>query len=279
MIRSETTKGSITAETAKQDAIGLAQKLWALDAPIQTVPTKFLVEGATGMATIPIPVYVIEHEKGLVLMDTGIKSGAYDDAFGALGDEAIKIKLEASPAQRPDRQLRKLGFSPDDVTHIVITHLHMDHTGAVDLFPNAQLYIGPGEFEWAENPTEETRHIFDWETIENIRGRNPILIPESGLDLFNDGSIHVFRAPGHTPGQLAILVHLKQDTFLLPSDAAHMRLSIDELIPDGLAWDFPISVETLKLLGRLRDQHDAKVWITHDPEDWIEFQHAPHYYQ
>jgi N-acyl homoserine lactone hydrolase len=274
-----TTKGSTTADMSLQEATGRAQKLWALDAPTLTVPTKYLVDGAAGIATIPVPVYVIQHSRGLLLMDTGIKAGAYDDPVGTLGEEAIKIKLTARPDQRPDRQLKALGLSAEDVTHVVVTHLHMDHTGAIDLFPNAQLYIGPGEFEWAENPTEETRHIFDWPTINSIRDRKPLLVPEEGLDIFGDGSVHVFRAPGHTPGQLAMLIHLEHSTFLLPSDSAHMRVSIENLIPDGLAWDIPASIETLKMLARLRGRHDAKVWITHDPEDWTEFRHAPHYYE
>ena len=74
-------------------------------------------------------------------------------------------------------------------------------------------------------------------------------------------------------------VRLANRTFILTGDAVHLRSALD------LEYHFPIdadtlsAIRTLKRIKRLRESEDATVWISHDPQDWAEYQHAPYCYE
>ena len=94
---------------------------------------------------------LIESSSGLILVDTGL--GLRDVAepqrrlsrfFIALNN--IQLREEDTAAA----QVRRLGFSPDDVRHIVLTHLDFDHAGGIEDFPNATLHVTAREKEVAD---------------------------------------------------------------------------------------------------------------------------------
>jgi len=99
------------------------------------------------------------------------------------------------------------------------------------------------------------------------------------VDLFGDGSLVILFTPGHTPGELSLLVRLGSRNFVLTGDTVHLRAALENEIHFPVDADTAAAVQSLRRLKLLRDSADATVWITHDPEDWAEFQHAPHCYE
>ena len=94
---------------------------------------------------------LIETEQGLVLIDTGY--GTQDvhkphprlsRTFHALLN--IRFRMEETAIH----QVKALGFSPNDVRHIVLTHLDFDHAGGIEDFPNARVHVMEAERDWAE---------------------------------------------------------------------------------------------------------------------------------
>lgn len=259
--------------------LGTAKRLWALDSPSFTVQANLVMYGLEGELTIPLPAYLIEHPKGLVLFDTGIVPQAIDDPRSVYGELADLIGLTGTPEQRLDRQIQALGYKLSDVTHVIASHLHFDHTGGLSLFPEAKFYVGQGEMPFAYWPTAIAAHAFRRPDFEVIPRKQWHEIPGCDVDLFGDGSLVVLYTPGHTPGELSLLVRLPSRNFVLTGDTAHLRAALEEEVQFPGDADSLAAVRSLQRIKLIRDGADATVWISHDPEDWAELGHAPHWFE
>ena len=119
--------------------------------------------------------------------------------------------------------LRELGLQFDDITHILITHGHGDHVGAIlnergeNNFPNATLMIDKKEYDfWAKSDNDTARKAFE------SFGERRIFI-EHNIDLFPQSTLRVSASPayGHTPGHITVRFTYKDDTFVFFADLLH----------------------------------------------------------
>ncbi|OLT41669.1 MBL fold metallo-hydrolase [Saccharomonospora sp. CUA-673] len=259
-------------------AIGTAKRMWALPGAEFTLDTGIMVVNGQGQVTIPVPSFLIEHDRGLVLFDTGIAFEAADDAKGVYGDLADLVGLAYGPDDRLDRQIEALGYKTSDVDHVIVSHAHFDHAGGVRLFPNAELYIGEGDLPYAFWPLPAATPFFrtaDFDTTRNWKWNQL----STDHDLFGDGSIVIYRMPGHTPGNTSMLVRLPNQTFLLTGDTVHLRQALTEDLPMPSDYNTLHAVRSIRRVKQLATAHDATVWISHDPEDWATLKHAPTCYE
>jgi N-acyl homoserine lactone hydrolase len=260
-------------------AFATAKRLWALDSPTFTVEANTLMYGLSGELTIPMPAYLIEHPRGLVLFDTGLVPAAIDDPRSVYGDLADLTKIHAEPHHRLDRQIEALGYKTSDVTHVIASHAHFDHSGGLYLFPQAKFYAGQGEMQFAYWPAKIGAGFFRLADLDATRGFNWHEVPGMDVDLFGDGSMVILFTPGHTPGELSLLVRLSDRNFILTGDTVHLRAALENEIHFPVDADTAAAVRSLRRLKLLRDSADATVWITHDPDDWAEYKRAPYAYE
>jgi N-acyl homoserine lactone hydrolase len=261
-------------------SLGYARKMWALDSPTLTVEAVTLMYGLSGQVTIPMPAFLIQHDRGLVLFDTGIAPEALDDPVATYGkDLADVLGLEGTTEQRIDKQIEALGFKTSDVTHVISSHLHFDHSGGHHLFPDAAFYAGPGEMAAAHFPPALGAFCFIPEHLARMQSWNWKEVTRHGHDLFGDGSLQLLWMPGHTVGELSLKVRLASRTFILTGDAVHLRAALDLEFPFPLDTDTLSAVESLRRIKRIAEAEEASIWITHDPDDWSEYAHAPGYYE
>jgi N-acyl homoserine lactone hydrolase len=260
------------------NAHGTAKRLWALEGGFLSEDRGKLVVGESGPVTLPCPSFLIEHGRGLVLMDTGLVPAAVDDPKGVYGDMADELKISLTREQCVDHQIRALGFQLSDVTHVIMSHLHWDHTGGMYLFPHAQFYVMSGELQYAYWPLP-AGPVYRREDIDPTRGFawNQIEGPE--LDFFWDGSIRILHLPGHTPGNASIIVKLANQTIILAADTAHLRSGYEKDLPMPSDHNTLQSVQSIRRLKQIAKALNAQVWMTHDPSDWAEFKHAPAFYE
>jgi N-acyl homoserine lactone hydrolase len=257
-------------------SLGFARRMWALDCPTLTVDATTLMYGLSGMLTIPMPSFLIEHPKGLVLFDTGIAPEAIDDPVATYGQElADGLGITGTEDQKLDRQIRALGYELEDVTHVISSHLHFDHSGALHQFPHAKQYVGAGELPFAHWPTPIAAFCYMPDQLQRIRNFDWHEVPGIDLDLFGDGSLVILSMPGHTPGELSLKVRLASRTFLLTGDAVHLRAALEKEYHFPIDWDTREALVSLRRIKRLAEGEDATIWITHDPDDWAEYKHAP----
>ena len=94
---------------------------------------------------------LLETDDQLVLVDTGYGTADMEDT-GRLGHGEMLLNTQPDPEQPAIRQVEKLGFKPEDVGHIICTHLDRDHAGGLPDFPHAQVHVLLAERDAALNP-------------------------------------------------------------------------------------------------------------------------------
>jgi glyoxylase-like metal-dependent hydrolase (beta-lactamase superfamily II) len=94
---------------------------------------------------------LIETNDGLVLIDTGYGSQDITRPRERLSDFFLALnRPQLRTEETPVAQIRRLGFAPADVRHIVVTHLDFDHAGGIEDFPNARIHVTAREKEVAD---------------------------------------------------------------------------------------------------------------------------------
>ena len=142
----------------------------------------------------------------LLLIDTGI-GDKHDPRFQA------NYGMETGAVRLPEA-IRRAGYEPGDVTHVLLSHLHFDHCGwntridpsgrIVPPFPNARYWLQRGEVEHARQPNERDRASYD------PRNWEPLF--EAGVvELFGDEGepipgVRAVRVPGHNADMCIVLI-------------------------------------------------------------------------
>ena len=109
---------------------------------------------------IPYFFYVIAHPDGNVLFDTGGHPSLASNPRDRLGDaaDAFEVKMEESDGYC--RSSRRPASVPPTIPHVVLSHLHYDHAGGIEFFPEAHFYAQGIELEFANNPPIYQRDIY-----------------------------------------------------------------------------------------------------------------------
>lgn len=175
-----------------------------IDVLVQGFPGKSVCHGGLGWSTVTL----LRHEGRIVLVDVG--------AFGMRREIA--------------KQLKAQGVAPGDVTDVVLTHAHYDHSVNFTLFPNATAWIGADELAWAAaqppgfNPLPE---LYVRELATSARVRRVA----SGDELLP--GLTAIAGPGHTPGHLLFLLEAEGQRILFTGDAAKNRAELLGMAADS----------------------------------------------
>ena len=229
----------------------------------------------------PVGFYVIRHPKGNVIFDTGNNDRTIQDAAGWWGPLAKGFGLKMTANDAIDVQLGKIGLKPADINYVVLGHMHLDHAGNMSKFPNATFVIQNDELKaaWWPDPGYSVYYI-PGDFVDSKKYN--IIRLEGDLDLFNDRSLEVMRAPGHTPGSQFAIVRLpKTGTVVLTSDVAYLKENLDKnLIPPiPGTWSPMAMYKSYQRVRHVRDVEKASIFYAHDPEVFKATKHAPDYYE
>ncbi|MBN1857377.1 MAG: N-acyl homoserine lactonase family protein [Dehalococcoidia bacterium] len=236
-----------------------------------------------GEYRIPVSAFLITHPAGNVLFDTGMDPLTITEPEVIWGPVMDQITPEMEEGNHILKQLEVIGFSPDDIRYVILSHLHSDHAGAIRFFPRAEFILQRIELETA---MPDPVRLFYPEPYRGARMDGTLADPvrsvrliDGDLDLFGDGRIRMLSTPGHVPGHQSLLVHLDQTgDVLLTVDACNDRGQLDNtVIPDG-TWKAEVSRSSLALLRSLRETAALTIY-GHDPEQWPNIRHSPTFYE
>lgn len=229
-----------------------------------TSPLGGFLLGESGSLTYPVPVFVIEHPRGLVVVDTGLHPELATTSQRLRGlSESFQIHLPADGSGTVGPALRAAGFDPAEVAEVVFTHLHFDHTGGLLELPNARVVVQASE--WAElgNDRQVVSGAYNPDDVDLGHDRVEI---DGDYDLFADGTIVSLVTDGHTPGHQSVRVLNESDTYVICGDCCYLRrtLTHEHLPPSQDPGRHLTSVRRLAA----EQSRGATLLYGHDPEQW-----------
>ncbi|HEX4879751.1 MAG TPA: MBL fold metallo-hydrolase [Limnobacter sp.] len=234
---------------------------------------------------------LVETEQGLVLVDTGLGTGDIENPSRRLGKGFVAMMQPTlSASETAVEQVKKLGYSPKDVRHIMPTHLDLDHAGGLSDFPMAQVHVYKPEHQHAVQPslrdslryrTAQFAHQPDWALHSQCKLEwfgFPAIQPLAGIDIL------LVPLIGHTRGHVGVAVRQGAKWLLHCGDSYFHRSEVQPEpampMPPMLAF-FEKLVQTLPkermaTQGRLRTlvkNHGDEValFCAHDPVEFESF--------
>ncbi|WP_064749206.1 N-acyl homoserine lactonase family protein [Lysobacter antibioticus] len=225
-------------------------------------------EGHPG--TLMASCFLIRHPQGDLLWDAGLG----DQHAGS--PEGVRLPLfRAVVSKTVASQLQQLGLSFDDIDYFAFSHGHGDHLGNANRLQNATWIVNRKELEWLSATPAPART--NLKLIEAQKQAKTVLV-DGDHDVFGDGSVRIFKAPGHSPGHQVLLVKLPRngavmlsgDLFHSHENRKHRRMPVFNVSrSDTLA-----SIERIE--GLLR-HHRARLVIQHSTEDFAKLPALPAY--
>ncbi len=202
---------------------------------------------------LPIWCFLIEKDNERILIDTGETSKILDKTY--IPQRHIYhrfVETEIRSEHELDRQLRRAGIAPEEITTILLTHLHNDHIGGLYLFPQAKVMVSKSEFQIAAGKWGPSQGYFNknWPSFFRPDYYRFADIPEGffsqSMSLTSDGDIVVVPTPGHSVGHVSFII--KSLGVVLGGDATLDAMTLQNQIPDTLFVnkDARNSVNTLK---------------------------------
>lgn len=222
----------------------------------------------------PALIALLRHPReGWILFDTGYGQ-AFMDATRRFPESLYRVVTPVSWQSREAavEQLSRDGIKPDDISHVVLSHFHGDHAGALADFPRPNV--------WCAREAWEDLHARSRLSALS-KGLLPALAPtsiatrlkfidqrpaaklpaelapfDSGFDLFGDDSVIAVPLPGHAAGHIGIVFRERGRWVFLVADAAWSSRAVTENAPPprwatGLLGDTPSYRRTLSNLHAL----------------------------
>lgn len=178
---------------------------------------------ANNMIDIDARCLLIEDDKRLILIDTGMGNKQSEKFFGYYhlwGNDSI------------DASLAKYGFHRNDITDVFLTHLHFDHcggsiqwnterTGYESAFKNAHFWSNKDHWLWATQPNKREKASFLKENIlpmEESGQLKFVPLPKGDTLMNSELGFDIFFANGHTDKQMIPLVRYKENIIAFMAD-------------------------------------------------------------
>lgn len=171
-----------------------------------------------------------------LLVVDGDRKILIDNGIGNKQDEKFLKHYHLNGTDSLENSLKKNGYSFDDITDVVLTHLHFDHCGGsivynekkelVPAFPNAVFHVSRQQWEWANNPNQREKASFLHENIHPVKESGQLNLIDSDTALLPGFYAKFFN--GHTDGQIIPHIQFKGRTVVFCADlfpsVAHLPL-------------------------------------------------------
>lgn len=161
--------------------------------------------------------YIILDGDQIIVFDTGHKILNFSNG--------LDLNLDGNAAENFAKKFAELNLSFEDVTHVVLSHLHWDHVQNCDLFPNANIYIQRSEMAFAAAPIYPL--YYETQDIANLLGNfSDKIVFVDGDEQLTD-HVKLVLLGGHSPGSQAAYIQTSQGTVILTGDVLNVYENLD----------------------------------------------------
>src|SRR5437868_9448703 len=234
-------------------------------ATLPDFPVAELVSGADPARKLDIAmmIWLVRGNGHNILID----SGFYRERFF----KEWKVKDFVNPSEA----LRPLGLKPEDLTDIVITHMHWDHADGIDLFPNARVWIQKDELEyyageaWQSKDNSDGIDAEDVLTLVKLNTRGKVGLVNGDAQEILPG-ITCYTGGRHTYASQYVGVNSGAGTVVLASDNMYLYENLEKHVPIAATLDAP---SNLRAQDRMKQMAATPALIIpgHDPAVMTKF--------
>ena len=210
-----------------------------------------------GPMPLDFHLWIVRNAHRTILVDTG---------FTERQSKERGRKLDFDPLDG----LKRLGIDPDQVEHVIVTHLHYDHAGNIGRLPKACFHVQDAEVSYATGRCmcdHLLRWPFDVEDVVSL-----VRSTYAGRVTFHDGEgapfpgITVHCLPGHSKGMQAVRIKTQRGPVLLASDVSHYYANFVRRAPFILTIDAEQTLDSYSRLLSLVGGDVQRVIPGHDPK-------------
>jgi N-acyl homoserine lactone hydrolase len=219
--------------------------------------------------------YLLDTEEGWVLFDAGLDEGNLRDP-ARLQSLYISKGWEPPPVVWPahemEGQLARLGLGFADISRVILSHLHADHSGHLKRMPQARLTIQRAEWDYAFSgtardswfPSDYDLPGLDWDIIEGDHEIMP--------------GLTAIATRGHSPGHQSLFVDLPNTgRAVLAADVGDLEENFRSETLPGESADDEAALASIRRINALVAE-GAKLFLTHDPDLLLRIRRAPDFY-
>lgn len=180
---------------------------------------------------LPIWAWIIEHPEGIFLIDTGLSSDVNQKGYFKELDIISRyyfekqMKFQIKRKEEIDEQLKKIGIKASSISKIILTHLHLDHTGGLKYFPNTPVLVNKKEWKTKDGAFPQ---LFP----PNMNIQTVNLVHQHELFgachfLTQSKDLIMIHTPGHTRGHVSIaLIANDKKLYLFGGDVAYTKMRL-----------------------------------------------------
>ncbi|MBN1498662.1 MAG: MBL fold metallo-hydrolase [Spirochaetes bacterium] len=220
-------------------------KLYAVKYGSSLYPSKYIYSyQPAGSKNFAWMFYLIQFNERNILVDTGFSDQ----------ENIANFKVEYTD---PLSLLKELKLSPDDITDVIITHSHFDHSGDIQKYKNANIYIQLQEMDELRKTEEMNMYL-------NKKQAEKKLFSFYNRYILND-FISIKKVGGHSPGSCSVKLATAEEVIFLPGDEAYFTENFEKNVPTGTSVNPAASAEFTYRLYKLLAVPGVKIFTFHDP--------------
>lgn len=240
----------------------------------KTISTKD--SGGRFILSAPVCAYLLDTANGWVMLDCGMNEESLADP-AHVREKFLELGLMPPVVRRDhklEHQLKAIGIGFDDIRHVILSHLHLDHCGSLKRFRHARVSIQRREHAYAFSDQAGFAYFREDYTLPDLNWdlRDGDWTAMPGLDLLD--------TEGHTPGHQSALITLASGkSIVLPFDAGDLQENFDNEILPGECSNEVAALSAIRRLKALTRERDAEMLLFHDPVQIQTLRLAPDFYQ